>query len=207
MSVIKQGVVGAIRTQFSGTPTENISVTFLTPVTLPTQNVGAARIVSEHKNLLGNTLVRINYYSEQAAYVGASWVSLQVDATRNYIQATRPVSKGHKVEVQDLVETPAAIYGMNSETALTKGELIGQEAVVPIKKGQFISKKMLQSPFAVRANTEILIELEEDGVLLKFTGTAMQAGQLGDTIQVKGKDYPTLLKGVIVDSKTVKVSN
>jgi flagella basal body P-ring formation protein FlgA len=92
-------------------------------------------------------------------------------------------------------------------TAASAQEVLGKIAVVTLIPNEPIQPRMLRRPAAVQIGAIVSIRYELPGLSISASGTALQAGAIGERIRVKNLDSSAVLVGTVVDGGAVQVTD
>ena len=141
-------------------------------------------------------------YEQAAAHCGApSWtlyVTVMIDVRMAVVVAARPITAGETLESDDLAlrDEPVSLYA--GRTVFYHPEdAVGGLAVMSLPLGAILTESTIQQPIIVQAGQSIAVTAQSGDVDLSITGTAEEAGRVGDTIIVtnpsSGKRFPAVV--------------
>ncbi|KZE31752.1 flagellar basal body P-ring formation chaperone FlgA [Crenobacter luteus] len=109
-------------------------------------------------------------------------VRAEVDA--RVVVASRPLAAGAILTEDDASWTRRTLYELESGLR-EPAEAVGLGATRPIKAGQILTHKLLESPVLVKRGERIEIVARKDGVEVSVPGESLENGRRGDIVRVK----------------------
>lgn len=114
------------------------------------------------------------------------YVEVAVERSEQVLIATRAIQMGQPIGSNDLrlVQMPANDV---AGEPITVAQAIGFAAAGPISVGQTITRQNVVIPLAVRNGEPVVVHMVVLGADVTMTGTAMQSGSIGQSVQVDNK--------------------
>ena len=92
------------------------------------------------------------------------------------------------------------------ETTVTDfSRLAGRVAGRYIRKGMVITPPLLAMPRVVSAGSPVELVAESGGITIRAEGVALEAGRIGYVIRVRNASSGKLMRGRVIDEKTVQI--
>ena len=92
------------------------------------------------------------------------------------------------------------------ETTVTDfSRLAGRVAGRYIRKGMVITPLLLAMPRVVSAGSPVELVAESGGITIRAEGVALEAGRIGYVIRVRNASSGKLMRGRVIDEKTVQI--
>ncbi|MDH5784970.1 MAG: flagellar basal body P-ring formation chaperone FlgA [Chromatiales bacterium] len=115
--------------------------------------------------------------------------SLMVQARiQHYLEvvvAARPMARGEQFAQGDLKLERIDVLRLNGGYYAAVGEMEGMALKRPVKAGSVLQSSMLSPVVVVRRGERVTIRAHSHSVEVRMQGEAMQAGAVGEVIQVK----------------------
>jgi flagellar basal body P-ring formation protein FlgA len=119
---------------------------------------------------------------------------------------TRAVLKGDVITAADLSLERRRRSDLGQDVVSDADKLIGNSARRALPKGLVLREADIQRPELVERNANIIMLHEQPGLQLSMRGKALQAGALGDTIQVQNISSKKIVEAIVTGPGRVKVT-
>ena len=133
-------------------------------------------------------------------------IRAKVDVFDKVLVAKGVISKGSKIEQEDLVEIKKNIsrekIGFQANTDL----VVGKHARRNIFENEAIKNSLVEQPIIIEKGMPVRVVYKTRKLMLTNTATAMKSGRRGDVIPVRTLRSKKIVYTVIVDSKNVEVA-
>ena len=128
---------------------------------------------------------------------------VRVSGTR--VVATRTVSRGEVVSVDDVVSVAGEIVGVPMRRLLMAGDVIGTKALRPLTAGDTVLESFVAARRVVERGDNVLVVVAAGAVEVTAAMVASDGGQPGDVIRVMNPDTKRFLRARIVKAGIVEV--
>ena len=92
------------------------------------------------------------------------------------------------------------------ETTVTDFDrLAGRVAGRYIRKGTVITPTLLAMPRVLTAGSPVTLVAESVGITIRVEGVALEAGRIGYVIRVRNARSGKIMRGRVIDEKTVQI--
>lgn len=125
----------------------------------------------------------------------------QIDAVR----LRRTVARGEVITASDVVIERIARNRMPSDTAVTTNETIGLAARRALTEGVFLRSSDLERPRVIARGDNVTIVFESDVLIVTAKGRAMDAGAVGDAIDVQNTTSKRIVQAIVAGPGKVLV--
>ena len=186
---------------------ENIEVRVLPfqPVSLPSGAV-IYRILRPSKGItsgLQNLLVAAEVGGKEAARL---WIKAEVRVFGEVLVTSYPLAH-HEVVTADKVRLERRdISSVTAPPFSRLAEVEGMQATRAIEANEVLTQKSLERPTLMRRGSPIVLVYESGNLRVETPGVAEEGGRAGDMIQVKNPTSNKLLRGLVLDARTVRVN-
>ena len=116
-----------------------------------------------------------------------------------------PVPQGAVITANDLAWAEFRADRLRADVAVDPAQLIGMSPRRPVRTGEAIRLADVQAPVLVARNASVVMIVEIPGMQLTAMGRALNAGALGDTIQVVNAQTHATLVGIVEAAGVVRV--
>lgn len=128
-----------------------------------------------------------------------------VRATQTYVKVVRPVSRGARIGLGDVVAMRSDVGRRPLEPLPALADVIGVLARRTLAAGEIVSGRVTKRPPLVERGDELVLRARAAGVEVTARAVASEAGALGDVIRVVNADSSRPLKAEIVGPGEVEV--
>jgi len=153
-------------------------------------------------------------------FAGKTTVHLRCNSTRpwtvytsatiklygNVIQTSGPLTKGHILKKDDLINVEEDLSRIKYGYFISKEKLIGKQLKRRLPQGRVIKANYVKAQTLVKRGELVTIVAENTGYSVKMTGTAMANGVLGDRIRVKNISSKRVVEGTIKEAGVVSIN-
>lgn len=186
---------------------KNIEVRVLPfqPVSLPSGTV-SFRILKPTKGIrpgLQSLLVAAEVNGKEAARL---WIKAEIRVFDNVLITSYPLAH-HEIVSADKVRLEwRDISSVAARPFSRMDEVEGLEAARALEVNEVLTEKSLERPTLMRRGSPIVLVYESGSLRVETPGVAEEGGKVGDLIQVKNPDSGKLLRGFVLDGRTVRVN-
>jgi len=134
------------------------------------------------------------------------WVRSEVKIFDNVVVSTRPLAHRATIAPDD-VRLDWREIGAAAPRPFTKIEdVLGKQISRSTNANEVLTVAQAEPPQVVRHGGPVVLVYENAYLRVETAGEALQAGKVGETIRVKNPASGKLLQGVVLDGRTVRVS-
>jgi flagella basal body P-ring formation protein FlgA len=186
---------------------ENIEVRVLPfqPISLPSGSV-SYRILKPNKGItpgLQNLLVAAEMGGKEAARL---WIKAELRVFDEVLVTSYPLAH-HEIVSADKVRLERRdISSVMARPFSRMEEVEGLQATRAIEVNEVLTQKSLERPTLMRRGSPIVLVYESGSLRVETPGVAEEGGKAGDFIQVKNPTSGKLMRGLVLDGRTVRVN-
>jgi flagella basal body P-ring formation protein FlgA len=186
---------------------ENIEVRVLPfqPVSLPSGNV-SYRILKPTKGItpgLQNILMAAEVGGKEAARL---WIKAELRVFDEVLVTSYPLAH-HEVVSADKVRLERRDISSVTARPLSRIEEVeGLQTTRAIEVNEVLTQKSLERRILIRRGSPIILVYESGSLRVETPGVAEEGGKAGDFIQVKNPTSGKLMRGLVLDERTVRVN-
>ena len=134
------------------------------------------------------------------------WVRTEIKLYDNVVVSARPLAHREVIAPSD-VRLDWREIDPNAARPFTKiEEVVGKQVSRATHVNEVLTAAQAEAPQVVRHGSAIVLVYESATLRVETSGEALQAGKVGEMIRVKNPSSGKLLQGVVLDGKTVRVS-
>ncbi|MFT5446364.1 MAG: flagella basal body P-ring formation protein FlgA [Gammaproteobacteria bacterium] len=150
---------------------------------------------------VGNTTVgvRCNHVKAWKLYIPT-----RVRLMQPVVVANRALSKGQRLEAQDLRIEHRDVGGLRRPAVRDPAQVLGYRVHRPIPPGRVVHAAMLRAPVLVERGRRVRLAVRTQGMDISMSGQAMEDGALGDTVKVRNTSSRAIVEGVVTGAGTVR---
>jgi flagella basal body P-ring formation protein FlgA len=185
---------------------ENVEVRVLSfqPVSLPP---GAARLrVLRPLNGIApgqqSFLIAVESGGKEQARL---WVKADVRIFQEVVVSSQPLVPNEIVTVKEVRLERRDVSSLNARPFHRLDEVVGQQAARTISVNETLTQKNLSRPTLMRRGSAVRLVYESGSLRVEAPGTAEENGRAGELIQVKNPSSGKLLRGRVLDGRTVRI--
>ena len=119
--------------------------------------------------------------------------------------ANRQINKGELIRPEDICLEKNDITRLNLTKILNKDEIAGKIALRNIRKGAFLTERMIGRKMLVKRGQFVTVVVNNALLNITINGKAKDNGYLGDIIRVQNMDSGNIISGIVKDSNTIIV--
>jgi flagella basal body P-ring formation protein FlgA len=108
-----------------------------------------------------------------------------VSLVKDVVVARRPINRGALIEGRDLRLEERRFADLESVGITDLAAAVGQQSARFVKPGEMLATNYVQAKAMIGRGDRVTIWNRQGSLLIKATGTAQQAGSLGETIAVR----------------------
>ena len=183
---------------------EILSIENLEGVELP---LGAVTLqVSSRKAVMGHGRIIFPVEIVQGGQVlRCFWPTAEIRIHAGIVKAAKAIRPGAAIAAEDTVLLPAEIADLHGDYIRSPEEIIGKISNRNFAAGNPLTRGAFVNPFLVKHGETIQLRLERNGIVLTALCQAEQDGRLGQTINVRSREFSTLLKAQVTGRAEVRI--
>ncbi|NBV54134.1 MAG: flagella basal body P-ring formation protein FlgA [Proteobacteria bacterium] len=136
---------------------------------------------------------------------GSSWAEAPLP-TISVPVLKQAVQKGQTIMPENIMLQATSAGSVFASTVTQPQQIEGLQAVRPLAAGQPISKLHLRVAPAIARNTAVVLRFSRGGIELTGSGTALEDGQVGQTIKVLNPATRSTLIGTVHANNIVEIN-
>lgn len=133
-------------------------------------------------------------------------VPLQVARRGQVVIMKRRVTRGRTITLADLTTEDRELSSQSRDVVLNIDRAIGRIAAIGFSKGQVVSLRGLREMPVIRKNDIVTARLEAGTLVVQALCRVQTEGAVGDTVLLTNLESNKTVQGVVVDSRTVRVT-
>lgn len=186
---------------------ENIEVRILPfqSISLPSGTI-RYRVVRPTRGItpgLQNLLVAVDVGVKEAARL---WIKAEIRVFDEILVTSYPLAHHEVVSANKVRLERRDISSVAARPFSRIEEVEGLQATRPIEINEVLTQKSLERPTLMRRGSPIILVYETGSLRVETPGVAEEVGRAGDFIQVKNPTSGKLLRGLVLDGRTVRVN-
>lgn len=134
------------------------------------------------------------------------WVKLEIRLFDNVVVSSFPIANHELVNSKAVRAERRDISSLYARPFTRIDDVVGQQAVRAIEVNEILTQKSVERPTLVKRGSAITLLYETGNLRIETAGTAEEGGKLGDFIQVKNASSGKALRGIVLDSRYVKIN-
>jgi len=153
-------------------------------------------------NLIGKLMVAVNCKEPKPWTVH---IPVEVTVYKKVLAASRPLSKGHIINKNDLTSISVKLNQNNNVFFTKSNNLIGKQVKRPITTGKVIKPRFVEAARIVRRGENVTIIAVTQSIQVSMKGMALADGAKGQMIRVRNLKTKRVVQGIVTKPGFVKV--
>jgi flagella basal body P-ring formation protein FlgA len=133
------------------------------------------------------------------------WVKADVRIFQEVVVSSEPLLFNEIVTGKEVRLERRDISTLTARPFYRLDEVVGQQASRAISVNETLTHRNLDPPTVMRRGHAVVLVYENGGVRVEAPGTAEENGRAGAVIQVKNPSSGKLLRGRVLDGRTVRI--
>jgi flagella basal body P-ring formation protein FlgA len=133
------------------------------------------------------------------------WVKADVRIFQEVVVSSEPLLFNEIVTGKEVRLERRDISTLTARPFYRLDEVVGQQASRAIPVNETLTHRNLDPPTVMRRGHAVVLVYENGGVRVEAPGTAEENGRAGAVIQVKNPSSGKLLRGRVLDGRTVRI--
>lgn len=134
------------------------------------------------------------------------WVRVEIKIFDHVVVSSRPLAHHELIADEDVRLERREITSVSPRPLTAIWDAVRKLATRAIEVNEILTPSMVDLPRVMRRGSSIIMVYETNQLRVETPGQAEEGGRVGDIIQVKNGSSGKLLRGVILDSRTVRVN-
>jgi len=175
------------------------------PVSVPAGPL-TYRILKPSKGItpgLQNLLVAAEVAGKEAARL---WIKSEIRVFDEVLVTSYPLAHHETVTADKVRLERRDVSSVVARPLSRLEEVLGLQATRVIEVNEVLTQKLLERPTLMRRGSPIVLVYESGSLRIETPGYAEEGGKAGDLIQVKNATSGKLLRGLVLDERTVRVN-
>ncbi len=135
-----------------------------------------------------------------------TWVKSEIRVFDEVVVSSSPLARHETITAKDVRIERRDISALNAKPLTKVEEVAGFQAARAIEVNEILTQKALDRPNLLRRGSPVILLYETGGLRAEAPGLAVEGGRIGEVIQVKNPASGKLLRGLVVDARTVRVN-
>lgn len=169
-----------------------------------------AKFTGNSRSLRGNCCVGIEFYSNDILLKRVE-IPLKVKIYSNVPVALSALSKGKIIGRDDVGYEKKEITIYNETEFMPLDSVFEKSATSNIAKGTILTRRLVQNSRIINRGDRVTIKSISGAVCISLKGTALQQGEIGQRIRVKGESGSSkaaqIFEGVVAEDGSVILQN
>jgi len=184
---------------------EDVEVKILPMAALPT---GAAnfRVVKPSKSITPGPISFLLIADATGRSPERLWVKAEIKLFDEVVVSAVPLARHEAIDPSAVRLMRRDISTLNSRPFKSIDEVIGQQTAHPVEANEILTQKNLDRPDLMRRGSPVTLVYETRALRVESPGYSVEGGKAGDIIQVKNANSGKILRGVVLDERTVRIN-
>jgi flagella basal body P-ring formation protein FlgA len=133
------------------------------------------------------------------------WVKADVRIFEEVVVSSQPLLANEIIRGKEVRIERRDISALNARPFYRLDEVIGQQVSRAISINETLTHRNLGSPTLTRRGSAVVLVYETAGLRVEASGTAEENGRAGELIQVKNPASGKVIRGRVLDGRSVRV--
>jgi flagella basal body P-ring formation protein FlgA len=134
------------------------------------------------------------------------WVKAEIRVFAQVIVAAVPLARQELINAKDLRLERREIIARASRPFTGVDDVVGKQPTRNIEANEIITHNSLERPIAMKRGSPVTLLFDSGSLHVETAGVAEEVGKIGDLIQVKNPSSGKVLRGVVLDSRNVRLN-
>jgi flagella basal body P-ring formation protein FlgA len=134
------------------------------------------------------------------------WIKADIRIFEEVVVTSYPLAHHETVTADNVRVERRDISTLSARPFARIADVEGQQAARAIEVNEILTQKMIDRATLVRRGSQVLLLYETGSLRVEAPGIAHEGGKIGDLIQVKNPASGKLLRGVVLDGRSVRVN-
>ncbi len=134
------------------------------------------------------------------------WVRAEIRLFGDVVVSSSPLAHREMIAGKDVRLARRDITSLSDKPFKRIEETVGKQATRAIEVNEVLTASSVDSPRLLRRGSAVTLVYENAKLRIETPGFAEEGGRAGDVIQVKNAASGKILRGVILDGRSVKVN-
>lgn len=134
------------------------------------------------------------------------WVKAEIKIFDEVVVTSYPLARREVVTAAGVRVERRDVSSLAARPFTRVEEVLGQQTARFVEVNEVITQKTIEHPTLMKRGSPVILVYETGSLRVEAPGAAEEAGKAGDLIQVKNPSSGKLLRGVVVDGRTVRIN-
>jgi flagella basal body P-ring formation protein FlgA len=139
--------------------------------------------------------------------IGDGQVRVNIARFENVLVTLEPVKRNGILDPGKITIERMETTALTDRPLTDARELVGKWTKRNIRKGQIIMAGMIEEIPPIVSGKDISILYKSSWLEIAAPGKSLESGYVGEAIKIKNKETGKIIKGTVIDDKTVLISN
>lgn len=133
------------------------------------------------------------------------WVKADLRIFEEVVVSSQPMLFNEIVTGKEVRLERRDVSGLNARPFYRLDDVVGQQVSRSISVNETLTQRSLDPPTVMRRGSAVMLVYETGSLRVQTPGTADENGRAGELIQVKNPSSGKLLRGRVLDGRTVRI--
>lgn len=182
-----------------------LRVVGFSPVALPAGAV-AYRVLKPNQGITPGTthfLLALDVAGKEQQRL---WIKTEVRVFEEVVVSSAPLAARNLIYAKDVRLDRRDVSSLHARPFKRIADVAGQQVSRSIDINEILTEKSVDRPTLMRRGAPVTLIYETGALRVESPGLTVEPGKIGDTIQVKNPSSGKLVRGVVIDERTVRVN-
>lgn len=134
------------------------------------------------------------------------WIKGEIRVFDQVVVASAPLKRQEIVTAKDVRLERREIVGRGGRPFARLDDVIGKQVVRAIEANDLVTSGNVDKPLAVKRGGAVTLVFDTGALRVETSGLAEEGGKIGDVIQVKNPASGKIVRGQLLDGRSVRVN-
>jgi flagella basal body P-ring formation protein FlgA len=134
------------------------------------------------------------------------WIKAEIRIFEEVVVSSTPLAARNLVYAKDIRLERRDVSALHARPYKRIDAVAGQQVSRALEINEILTEKSVDRPTLMRRGAPITLVYETRNLRVESPGLTVEPGKIGETIQVKNPSSGKLIRGVVVDERTVRIN-
>lgn len=176
------------------------------PMTAPPAGAASFRVVKPSKSITPGPISFLLIADAAGRPPERLWVKADIKLFDEVVVSAAPLARHETIDPSAVRLMRRDISALNARPFTSVDEVIGQQTAHPVEANEILTQRNLDRPNLLKRGSPVTLIYETRALRVESPGYSIEGGKAGDVIQVKNANSGKMLRGVVLDERSVRIN-